>query len=217
MKSFAIIGIGTFGRSVATTLCKLGHEVLAMDISEDRVRDIADHVTAAVQINVTDERAMRQVGIRNFDCVIISVGEDIRASILATVLCKEMGAKHVVAKASDDMHAKILLKTGADSVVRPEHESGVRLARSLVSDSVIDYLDLSDEYSIHEMRIPRVWVDKSIMKIDVRRNYGISIIAIRMVGRIIVDIDPEQPLKADDILVMIGSNKSLKKVESLGI
>ena len=217
MKSFAIIGIGNFGRSVETTLCKLGHEVLAMDISEDRVRDIADHVTAAVQINVTDERAMRQVGIRNFDCVIISVGEDIRASILATVLCKEMGAKHVVAKASDDMHAKILLKTGADSVVRPEHESGVRLARSLVSDSVIDYLDLSDEYSIHEMRIPRVWVDKSIMKIDVRRNYGISIIAIRRGGRIIVAIDPEQPLKADDILVMIGSNKSLKKVESLGI
>lgn len=217
MKSFAIIGIGNFGRSVATTLCKLGHEVLAMDISEDRVRDIADHVTAAVQINVTDERAMKQVGIRNFDCVIISVGEDIRASILATVLCKEMGAKHVVAKASDDMHAKILLKTGADSVVRPEHESGVRLARSLVSDSVIDYLDLSDEYSIHEMRIPRVWVDKSIMKIDVRRNYGISIIAIRRGGRIIVAIDPEQPLKADDVLVMIGSNKSLKKVESLGI
>ena len=202
---------------MATTLCKLGHEVLAMDISEDRVRDIADHVTAAVQINVTDERAMKQVGIRNFDCVIISVGEDIRASILATVLCKEMGAKHVVAKASDDMHAKILLKTGADSVVRPEHESGVRLARSLVSDSVIDYLDLSDEYSIHEMRIPRVWVDKSIMKIDVRRNYAISIIAIRRGGRIIVAIDPEQPLKADDILVMIGSNKSLKKVESLGI
>lgn len=160
---------------------------------------------------------MKQVGIRNFDCVIISVGEDIRASILATVLCKEMGAKHVVAKASDDMHAKILLKTGADSVVRPEHESGVRLARSLVSDSVIDYLDLSDEYSIHEMRIPRVWVDKSIMKIDVRRNYAISIIAIRRGGRIIVAIDPEQPLKADDILVMIGSNKSLKKVESLGI
>ena len=115
------------------------------------------------------------------------------------------------------MHAKILLKTGADSVVRPEHESGVRLARSLVSDSVIDYLDLSDEYSIHEMRIPRVWVDKSIMKIDVRRNYAISIIAIRRGGRIIVAIDPEQPLKADDILVMIGSNKSLKKVESLGI
>ena len=217
MKSFASRGIGNFGRSAATPRCKLGHEVLAMDISEDRVRDIADHVTAAVQINVTDERAMKQVGIRNFDCVIISVGEDIRASILATVLCKEMGAKHVVAKASDDMHAKILLKTGADSVVRPEHESGVRLARSLVSDSVIDYLDLSDEYSIHEMRIPRVWVDKSIMKIDVRRNYAISIIAIRRGGRIIVAIDPEQPLKADDILVMIGSNKSLKKVESLGI
>ena len=159
-KSFAVIGIGRFGESVAQTLCTLGHEVLAVDRDEARIAAVADHVTHAVVADTTDERALKRIGVRNFDCVIISVGDDIRASILTTVLAKEQGAQLVIAKASDKLHARLLEKTGADKVVLPEHEAGVRLARSLVSGSIIDYLDLSDKYSINETLIPAAWVGK---------------------------------------------------------
>ena len=131
-KSFAVIGIGRFGASVAQTLCTLGHEVLAIDRDETRIAAIADLVTHAVVADTTDERALKRIGVRNFDCIIISVGDDIRTSILTTVLVKEQGAQYVIAKASDRLHARLLEKTGADKVVLPEHEAGVRLALSLI-------------------------------------------------------------------------------------
>ncbi|MBQ2661940.1 MAG: TrkA family potassium uptake protein [Clostridia bacterium] len=215
MKSFAVIGLGRFGYSLATTLCKLGHEVLAVDIDEKPIRAIKSEVTHAVQANTTDEQTLYKLGIRNFDCVAICLGDDIRSSILTTVLCKDLGAKLIIAKASDDLHAKLLYKTGADKVIQPERDSGARLARSLTSDSIVDYLELSDEYSINEIRIPQNWVEKSLVELDVRTKFGISVIAIRRNDEIIVTIDPQKPLCENDILVIIGSNEQLAKVEKL--
>ena len=211
-KSFAVIGIGRFGASVAQTLCTLGHEVLAIDRDETRIAAIADLVTHAVVADTTDERALKRIGVRNFDCIIISVGDDIRTSILTTVLVKEQGAQYVVAKASDRLHARLLEKTGADKVVLPEHEAGVRLARSLVSGSIIDYLDLSDEYSINETLIPTPWVGKTLVELNVRNRFGVSVIAIRRGEDILVTLDPKAPLHAGDVLVMIGSNESLTRI-----
>ena len=211
-KSFAVIGIGRFGASVAQTLCTLGHEVLAIDRDETRIAAIADLVTHAVVADTTDERALKRIGVRNFDCIIISVGDDIRTSILTTVLVKEQGAQFVIAKASDRLHARLLEKTGADKVVLLEHEAGVRLARSLVSGSIIDYLDLSDEYSINETLIPTPWVGKTLVELNVRNRFGVSVIAIRRGEDILVTLDPKAPLHAGDVLVMIGSNESLTRI-----
>ena len=211
-KSFAVIGIGRFGASVAQTLCTLGHEVLAIDRDETRIAAIADLVTHAVVADTTDERALKRIGVRNFDCIIISVGDDIRTSILTSVLVKEQGAQYVIAKASDRLHARLLEKTGADKVVLPEHEAGVRLARSLVSGSIIDYLDLSDEYSINETLIPTPWVGKTLVELNVRNRFGVSVIAIRRGEDILVTLDPKAPLHAGDVLVMIGSNESLTRI-----
>lgn len=211
-KTFAVIGLGRFGTSVAETLCNLGHEVLAVDRNESRIAAIADSVTHAVVADTTDERALKRLGIRNFDCVILSVGDDIRASILSTVLMKEQGAQYLVAKASDALHARLLEKTGADKVVLPEYEAGVRLARSLVSGSIIDYLDLSDAYSITETRIPEKWAGKTLLELNVRRNYDVSVIAIRRGEEILVTLDPKAPLESEDILVMIGTNEGLSRI-----
>lgn len=211
-KTFAVIGLGRFGTSVAQTLCALGHEVLAVDRDEARVAAVADSVTHAMVADTTDERALKRIGIRNFDCVILSVGDDIRASILSTVLMKEQGAPYVIAKASDALHAKLLEKTGADKVVLPEHEAGIRLARSLVSGSIIDYLDLSDKYSITETRIPEKWAGKTLIDLNVRRNYDVSVIAIRRGEEILVTLDPKAPLQRGDVLVMIGTNAGLSRI-----
>ena len=214
-KNFAVIGLGRFGTSVARALCDYGHEVLAVDISPSRVELIKDDVTHAVEADTTDERALAQLGIRNYDCVVVSVGVDIRASILTTVLCKEQGAKYIVAKASDPLHAKLLIKTGADKVILPEHESALRLARTLVSTDILDYLELSDEYSVTETRIPTGWVGKSLVELNVRREYGASVIAIQRAGSVLVTFDPAAPLEAGDVLVIIGANSDLDRIAGL--
>ena len=211
-KTFAVIGLGRFGTSVAETLCALGHEVLAVDRNESRVAAVADNVTHAMVADTTDERALKRIGIRNFDCVILSVGDDIRASILSTVLMKEQGAQYLIAKASDALHAKLLQKTGADKVILPEYEAGVRLARSLVSGSIVDYLDLSDTHSITETRIPEKWAGKTLIELNVRRNYDVSVIAIRRGEEVLVTLDPKAPLESGDILVMVGTNEGLSRI-----
>ncbi len=211
-KSIAILGIGRFGLSVAKTLFQLGHQVLAVDADEARIKAVDGYVTHTVQADTTDERALSQLGIRNFDFVVISMGDDIRSSILTTVLCKEQGAKYIVAKASDSLHAKLLYKTGADKVVQPETEAGIRLAKSLVSDNIIDYLDLSEEYSVHEIRIPKAWIGQTLLKLDVRAKYDVSVIGIRRQSDILVTLDPNQPLLAGDVIIMIGSNTGFKEI-----
>jgi len=211
-KSFIIIGLGRFGMSTARMLTTLGHEVLAVDKRADRVNAIKDSVMHAVQADTTDERAVSHLGVRNFDCVVICIGDDIRASVLATVLCREMGAKKIVAKAQDDLHQKLLIKTGADRVVQPEHDGGIRLARSLVAEGVLDSLDLSEEYSINEIEVPRDWVGRSLAQINVRNKYGLSVIAVRREGHVAVNFDPNEAFHADDSIYVLGDNKSMERI-----
>ena len=214
-KSLAVIGIGRFGTSVALTLSLMGHEVLAVDTSAAAIDSIADRVTHAIVADATDERVLRRIGIAEFDAVVISVAADIRASILTAMLSKELGAKRVVAKAADDLHAKLLIKAGADQVVQPERDSGVRLARSIAVDSVLDYFALTDDVSINELRLPYSWAGKSLVQLGIRTRYGVSVIAIKRVDKMIVAIDPNSALEQGDVLVLLGSNHELEKLASI--
>lgn len=214
-KSFAVIGIGRFGTSVALTLSLMGHEVLAVDTSAAAIDSIADRVTHAIVADATDERVLRRIGIAEFDAVVISVAADIRASILTAMLSKELGAKRVVAKAADDLHAKLLIKAGSDQVVQPERDSGVRLARSIAVDSVLDYFALTDDVSINELRLPYSWAGKSLVQLGIRTRYGVSVIAIKRGEKMIVAIDPNSALEQGDVLVLLGSNHELEKLASI--
>ena len=215
VKSFLILGLGRFGASMARTLCSLGHDVLAIDNEEEHVNNIADDVTRAIRADASDEKVLANIGVRNFDCVIISMGNDIRVSALSTLQCKELGAKHVISKASDELHAKLLRKVGADQVVMPEQDFSKRLAKQLVSKNVIDFLELSEQYSIREMHIPTAWVGKSILAIDVRKKYSVSIIALRRGEHIKLTLDPTMIFESGDLLIVVGDNRDLAKVENM--
>lgn len=214
-KSYAVIGLGRFGSSVAATLFDMDQEVLAMDVDGARVEEMKHRVTLAIQADMRDERALSRLEIQRFDAVLISIGGDVQSSIMATVLCKELGARYVIAKAADPLHAKLLRKVGADKVLLTEREAGVRLAHSLVSESVIDYLELSDEYSVSEISIPKRWVGHSLDDLKVRNTYDVSVIAIRRGESIMVKIDPYEALQEKDVLVVIGENTDIQKIAGL--
>ena len=214
-RSFLVIGLGRFGRSTAEALTALGHEVLAVDQDQERVEEIKDSVLQALQADCTDERVLERLGVRNFDCVIICIGEDIRSSTLTTVLCRELGAKTIIAKAQDALHAKLLAKTGADRIIQPEKDAGIRLARSLQSQSIIESLTLSDDCSVTEMRVPKSWTGKTLIELNARARYGVSVIAIRHGGQMLLSVDPSSPLHPDDTLIMLGLNESFEKVMKL--
>ena len=157
MKSFVVIGLGRFGRALAVELFRLGHEVLAVDKSEERVSEIADFVTHAVRADARDEQALRAIGARNFDCAVVAFAGETQDNILTTLLLKELGVKYVVAKGHDELHTRVLQKIGADRVVFPESDMGVRLAQIISSNNLVDYIDISDDYSIIEMTAPPRW------------------------------------------------------------
>lgn len=178
-KQFVVIGLGRFGTSVAKTLYTLGNDVLAIDSSDDIVQSISDSVTHSVQMNATDENSLRALGIRNFDVAVITIGSDIQASTMATLLVKEMGVKYIIAKANTEIHAKVLYKIGADRVVFPERDMGVRVAHNLVSTNILDYIELSPNYSIAEIVIPKIWHGKTLNELNIRANYGINVVALK--------------------------------------
>ena len=215
-KSFLVIGLGRLGTSLALTLSKMGHDVLAVDRNEEHVSAIADHVTHSMIADASEERVLKQLGVSNFDCVVVAVGDDLRSSILTTVLCKEQGAKRVISKAYDDLHAKLLVKTGADKVIMPERETGVRLAHALANESVLDIIELSQEYSITEMRVPQEWVDKSLQELDVRARYKVSVIAVKRGESMNVAVGAGYTLREGDEIIMLGANDCLQRVEALG-
>ncbi len=186
-KQFAVIGLGRFGSSVAKTLSLLGYEVLAIDSSEHEVQSIVNDVTHAVQVDALDEDALKALGIRNFDVVIVAIGEDVQANILVTVILKEMGVKKIIAKAKNNMHGKVLEKIGADLVVYPEKDMGIRVAYHLVSPNILDFIELSPEYSIIEIAAPSEFLGKSLGQLNLRAQYGMSVIAIKKKNSIIAD------------------------------
>ena len=214
MKSFVVLGIGRFGSSLARTLYKLEHEVLAVDADEDIVQDIADHVTHAVVGDCVDEHTLRSLGVRNFDVAVVAIGGNLQSSILATVVLKDMGVKHIVAKAQSELHAKVLKRVGADKVVFPEYDMGVRLANNLSSENILDYIELSSEYSIAEIVVPHNWIGRSLKDLNVRARYGITILACKNESGIHVAPTSDYILEKNDDLVVLGSNDDLTSLQN---
>lgn len=215
-KQFLVLGAGRFGSSVARNLVKLHQEVMVVDNNQEHVNELSDKVTWALQGDVTQEQNLKEIiGARNFDVVIVSIGSDIQASILTTLMLKEMGVQTVISKASNDLHAKVLYRIGADKVIFPERELGMRIAQSLVNENIIDYINLSSEFSLMEVAVPRVWVGKTIRAIDVKKHYGLNIIAIKTPNNILVEVDADRPFKQEDILVVVGSNKAIERISTL--
>lgn len=212
MKQVAVIGLGRFGSSVARTLAGAGCEVLAVDVDETRVKAIADEVTDAVRANALEEETLRALGLRNFEVVIVAIGHDIKASILVTVLLKEMGVPKIVAKAQDEVHGKVLHKIGADVVVFPERDMGVRLAHTLISRDVIDEIQLSTEYSILQMVAPHPFLGRTLRELELRQRFSLTVLAIRREDRIIVSPDADQVLEEGDILVVLGQPDKLERL-----
>ena len=212
-KTFAVIGLGRFGSSVAQTLAMMGHEVLAVDMSEERVQDMSQVVTHAVIGDATDENFLKDIGIRNFDVVITAIGQQEQSNVLVTMQAKELGAKYVVAKATSDIYGKILEKIGADRVVYPERDMGERVAHNLVDNNILDYIELSADYSIIEFVAPAKMAGKTLKELDLRARFGVTLVVIKRSGHINASPGADDKIEENDVLVLIGDNASLEKFQ----
>ena len=192
-KQYAVFGLGSFGESVAVTLQELGCEVVVVDNHMERIEDISPYVSYAVQADIEDPEVIRSLGARNLDGVVVAVADDMEASIMATLVSKEIGVPYVLAKAKNELHAKVLKKIGADSIIFPEKEIGQSVARNLVSGEFVDWISLSPDYSITEIQVPEKWIGKSLSEIDVRRTKDVNVVGVRIGEKIQVTIDPEEP------------------------
>lgn len=215
MKSYVVVGLGRFGSGVARELSRLGCEVLAMDVSSDMVSQVANEVTHAVVGDGQDKEVLRALGAGEFECAIVAIGGDLSASVLTTMNLKELGVPKIVCKAHDETHRRVLEKLGADQVVIPEQEQASRLARSLSSPNVLDYIELSDEYGIIEVPAPRSWDGKSLRELNVRAKLGVNILAVRRNEMFTVSPAADFAMAQGDVVVVLGDSKALKKVQKL--
>lgn len=213
MKQFVVVGLGRFGSSLAKTLYNLGYDVMGIDSDEEIIQNIADNITHAVQADATDENTLKALGVRNFDVAIVSIGDDIQASILVTLILKEMGIKYVVAKAQNELHGKVLYKIGADRVVFPERDMGIRVAHNLVSSNILDYIELSPEYSIVEINAVSAWFDKSLRQLDMRIKYGLNVMAIKRHDNVMISPHADDVILKGDVLVVVGQKRDIEKLE----
>lgn len=214
-KQFAVIGLGRFGASVAMTLLKMGYEVLAIDSNPERVQKFSDSITYVVQADTTDENALKELGIRNFDTVVVAIGADIQANTMTTLLLKELGVNRIVAKASNALHGKMLQKIGADRVVYPERDMGYRVAHNLAAPNVLDYIELTPEVSVVEVSAPAILIGKSLAESRLRSVYGINVVAIKRGEQMIVPPLPEEQIRAQDILIVVGDSVGAQRLEEL--
>ena len=205
-QNFAIVGLGRFGGSICRTLIEAGQEVLAIDSNEDLVNEYMNIATHAVVANAQDEMTLRSLGIRNFDHVIVAIGEDIQASILVTLMVKEMGVPNILAKAQNEYHARVLEKIGADRVVHPERDMGIRIAHNLVSKNILDYLELSDKYSLAEIRVSNPkFFNKTLSELNFRQRFDLTVVAIRRVDQtVIASPAADEYVRENDNLLVIG-------------
>ena len=215
MKSYIVIGLGRFGSSLARQLCQLGAEVLAMDVRSELVQQIANDVTHAVVGDAQDKEVLRALGARNFDCAVIAIGDDLAASVLTTMNLKELEVPYIVCKAHDETHRRVLEKLGVDRVVIPEKEHGERLARSLHSHNVLDYIELSEAYGILEVPAPKSWIGKTLKELNVRAKLGVNIIAVENGKKTNVSPSADYCICAEDVLVVLGENYALEAVQKL--
>ena len=215
MKSYLVIGLGRFGAEVARQLYALGCEVLAMDLHSDLVQQVAGDVTHAVVGDGQDKEVLKALGVRNMDCAIIAIGNDLAASVLATMNMKELGVPYIVCKAHDETHRRVLEKLGADRVVIPEKENAARLAHSLSSPNVLDYIELSADYGIIEVPAPKSWHEKTLRELNVRAKLGVNILAVRHEGKINVSPAADYRIQSGDIMVVLGDSLALEAVQKL--
>jgi len=216
---YAVIGLGRFGSAVASTLVSLGQDVIGLDDNEDRVREMGE-VTSALQIDATDIRALRQAGVNEADVAVISIGENIEASLLVVMQVKDLGVPQIIAKAVTPVHGRILEKLGVTRVVFPEREMAQRTARSLVIPNALDYITLSSEFSIVEVTVPASFVGQTLRSIDLRARHGLTLIAIKrqVDGREETMVSPsaDQVLRQGDIVALLGTNEMLARLETIG-
>lgn len=215
MKTYAVIGLGRFGSQVARQLCALGSEVLAIDTNSDLVQHIANDVTNAVVADAQDKEVLRALGVRNCDCAIVAIGAELSASVLATMNLKELGVPYIVCKAHDETHKKVLEKLGADKVVIPEREVADKLAHSLSSPNVLEYIELSADYGIVEVPAPKNWAGKTIQQLNVRAKLGVNIIAVKNANKVNVAPGAQYTVAEDDVMVILGDYDALAVVQEL--
>ena len=215
MKSYIVIGLGRFGQTLARQLCMLGAEVLAVDKRNDLVQQVADDVTHAVVGDAQDKEVLRALGARNFDCAIIAIGSNLAASVLTTMNLKELDVPYVICKAHDETHRRVLEKLGVDRVIIPEQENAQRLARSLNSHNVLEYIELSEEYGILEIPAPGVWVGKTLKELNVRAKLGVNIIAVENEKQTNVSPSADYRVGSGDVMVVLGDNYALEAVQKL--
>lgn len=215
MKSFVIVGLGRFGTQAATRLCQQGCEVLAIDSRSELVQQISDNVTQAVVADARDKDVLRALDVKDFDCGIVAIGDSLADSVLATMNLKELGVPYIVCKAYDETHRQVLKKLGADRVVIPEKENADRLAMSLASANVLDYIELSEDYGIIEVPVPSPWQEKSLIELNVRAKLGVNILAVKRGGHITVSPAADFRLAQGDVLVVLGDTEALEAVQKL--
>ncbi len=211
-KTYAVFGLGRYGRAVAKELIESGAEVLAVDMDAAIVNAAAEELPICKCADITDPEVVKQLGISNMDVVIIAMAGNLEASVMAITLCKELGVKHIIVKCANEMHRRIMLRIGADKVVFPEKESGMRLAKNLISSGFLDIIDLSKKVSMVELAIKSEWVGKTLMELDLRRKYSLNVVAIRHGDEVSIDIDPTQPLPTDCKLIVVATVEKLKKL-----
>lgn len=207
---FVIIGLGRFGASIGKELIELGYEVLGVDRDEEKVQELSGVLTHVVIADATEEDSLRSIGARNFDCGVVAIGDDVQASILAAILLKELGVKKVVAKAVSELHGRVLERMGVDRIVYPERDMGIRVAHQLVSPNLLDYIELSDQYTIAELGVPACLSGKSIEEMNPRGRYGCSIVALNKPQGMIVAPTASDVLAEGDVMVVIGTNRQIE-------
>ena len=215
-KQYIVFGLGRFGRAIAETLCKDGEEVLGVDRRMDLVEDMRDVLTHAVQMDAMDRDALEALGVQDFDAAFVTMGSDIRASGTIVMSLKELGAKRIIAKAHDEFHGRMLEKLGADQVLFPERDMGRRVAHTLVSGNIIDFLELSSEYSMVEIRPKSEWIGRTLQELSMRSRLGINVVAIRSGEKLNAMPKPGDVLREEDVLLAVVSEETLRKLDRWG-
>lgn len=215
MKSFVVVGLGRFGMQVSRKLAKLGCEVMALDTSEDLVQQLSDTVTQAVVADARDKEVLRSLDVMDFDCAVVAIGESLSDSVLATMNLKELGVPQIICKAYDETHRQVLKKLGADRVIIPEQENADRLAKSLASANVLDYIELSEDYGIIEVPVPGSWENKSLLELNVRAKLGVNILSVKREGHITVSPSADFRMAKGDIMLVLGETAALDAVQRL--
>lgn len=212
-KTYAIFGLGRYGIAVARELVNNGMEVIAVDADEKIVNATANELPICKCADITDPDVIRQLGISNADVVIIAMANNLEASVMAITLCKELGIKTIIAKSANEMHQKILTRVGADKVVFPENESGIRLAKNLLSSGLVDMVSLAKNVSMIELDVKPEWLGKNLIELNLRKKYSVNVVALRKGESVSVDIDPHAPLQADDKLIVIANTEKISKLK----